>query len=286
LFQVKARRVALILGSSSMLGTSLAQFLNETGVGVLTSSRTAGDVPYDLASLQEAPYGASFEALFVCAAEFADDSMAGCLANIRVNATAMVPVARWAAAAGCTNVIHASSISAYEPDTSYGLSKALGEQIWQWAGKTLDITATSIRLPQLCDDQGRCTAHQPWFSRIVASAAQGLDLRLAPNDHPRNFLHVHDAAHALVSAWQHPAAGVRTVLSANSHTYREIADMAYGVFGRGGSVIDDPLMRPFRNGSRAVLADPSAQTPDWPVMSMQQTLERIKALGTAHAYTL
>lgn len=280
------RRTALILGSSSMLGASLAHLLNEVGVDVLTSSRTAGDVPYDLASLQEPPHGRSFEALFICAAGFADDSMAGCLANIQVNATAMVPVARWAAAAGCTNVIHASSISAHEPDTSYGLSKSMGEQIWQWAGKAFGITATSIRLPQLCDDQGRCTAHQPWFSRIVASAAQGLDLRLAPNDHPRNFLHVHDAAHALVSAWQHHAAGVRTVLSPHSHTYRDIADMAYRVFGRGGSVIADPSMRPFRDCSRFVSTAQAAHKPDWPVITLPETLERIRAKATAHAYAL
>lgn len=79
---------------------------------------------------------------------------------------------------------------------------------------------------------------------------------------------------------------MRAVLSPRSHTYREIADIAYGVIGRGGSVIDDPSMRPFRNGSRAVLADPSAHTPDWPVISVRETLERIKATGTARAYTV
>ncbi len=138
-----------------MLGASLTQFLTEAGVRVLTSSRTGGDVPYNLASRQEVPHGVSFQALFVCAAAFADDSMEGCATNIQVNATSMIPVAQWAATAGCTNVIYASSLSAHQPDTSYGLSKALGQQILGWTGTTLGITATNIRLPQLCDDRGR-----------------------------------------------------------------------------------------------------------------------------------
>jgi|694.fasta_scaffold08763_14 nucleoside-diphosphate-sugar epimerase len=279
------RPTVLIVGAGSMLGSSLRRLLEQQDVAVVATGRTQGDVLYDLASLAPPPpIRSKLDAVFVCAAAFGDDSWEHCITNAQVNATAMFRIAESAATAGCKSVIHASSISAYQPDSSYGLTKSFGEQILQWAGRSTKLTATSIRLPQLCDDQGRCSAHQPWFARIVSSAAKGLNLRLAPNDYPRNFLHVEDAARVMYSAWRQSCGGVRTVIAPTSHTYRQIAELAYDVFGRGGSVFDDSTMRPFREGSRAVLADPLAARPEWPVITLRETFERIGAHDLANRF--
>jgi len=279
------RPTVLIVGAGSMLGASLRSLLEEQDVAVIPTGRTQGDVLYDLASLATPPpIRSKLDAVFVCAAAFGDDSWEHCITNAQVNATAMFRIAEWAATTGCKSVIHASSISAHQPDSSYGLTKSFGEQILQWAGRSTELTATSIRLPQLCDDQGRCSAHQPWFARIVSCAANGLNLRLAPNDYPRNFLHVEDAARVMYSAWRQSCGGIRTVIAPTSHPYRQIAELAYAVFGRGGSVFDDSTMRPFREGSRAALADPRAAQPEWPVITLRETFERISASNFADRF--
>ena len=103
----------------------------------------------------------------MCAAAFGDESWEHCITNVQgitnvqVNATAIFRIAEWAPAADCKSVILASSISAHQPDNSYGLATSFGDQILQWVGRATGLTATSIRLPQLCDDQGRCSAYQP-----------------------------------------------------------------------------------------------------------------------------
>jgi len=281
------RPTVLIVGAGSMLGSSLRRLLEQQDVAVVATGRTQGDVLYDLASLAPPPpIRSKLDAVFVCAAAFGDDSWENCITNAQVNATAMFRIAEWAATAGCKSVIHASTISAHQPDSSYGLTKSLGEQILQWAGSAKGLAATSIRLPQLCDDQGRCSGRQPWLSRIVASAARGLDLRLAPNDHPRNFLHVADSARVLYSAWTSQSRGIRTVLNPQSHSYQEIAEIAYATFARGGCVIEDATMRPFRNGARRALTDPTAEIPDWPVITIRETFERIKASNQDRCFAL
>jgi nucleoside-diphosphate-sugar epimerase len=111
-----------------------------------------------------------------------------------------------------------------------------------------------------------------------------LNLRLAPNDYPRNFLHVEDAACVMYSAWRQSCGGIRTVIAPTSHTYRQIAELAYAVIGRGSSVFDDSTMRPFREGSRAALEDPLAAMPELPVITLRGTFERIIASNCADRF--
>jgi nucleoside-diphosphate-sugar epimerase len=105
----------------------------------------------------------------------------------------------------------------------------------------------SLRFSQIYDVEGACIRHQPWFGRIIAYAARGLDINLPPSMGVRNFIHVNDAAQVLVAAGYHPTAdGVFDVIHPQSLTFHEIAEIAYSVFGKGGQISTDSRKQPFR----------------------------------------
>ena len=279
----------LVIGSASMLGSELATQLRAGGVAVRTSTRSGDcDLVYDLESMASPPGTGSADALFVCAASFADDSWDGCVRNALVNTVAMYRVAEWAEHLRCRHVVLASSAWGYAeqglPASSYGLSKAHGADVLAWAGGKVGFTTTVLQLPQICDDRGGFARHQPWFARIIARAASGADLRLAPNDQPRNFLHVRDAARVMIATWRAGLGGTHSLTSPEWLAYREIAVMAYAVFDAGGSVVDAPEMKPFRPALY-----PSASQAAWALLggeriSMRATLEGINAAGTANRF--
>lgn len=274
-----------------MVGQEITRQWRATGYGAVTSARSgACDLPYDLASMSRPPVSdvGPIEVMFVCAASFADDSWEGSITNALVNTVGVYRIAEWAERLGCGHIVMAGSASSFAesglPSSSYGLSKAQGEDVLRWAGAKAGCKTTSFQLPQLCDDQGKCAKHQPWFSRIVTRAWSGQDLMLAPNDQGRNFVHVSDVARAMIGAWKSGLVGVHALTSPEFATYRQIAMMAYEVFGAGGRVVDAPEMKPFRPALY-----PSASQAAWALLggeriSMRATLEGINAAGTANRF--
>jgi nucleoside-diphosphate-sugar epimerase len=277
---------ALVIGFSSMVGSELVRQLRALNVDVTTSARDGGDVSYDLAGLKSPPQLPTDEmaAVFICASSFAGDDPEGCVQNALVNTVAMYRLTEWAQRLQSRHVVLASSASANAPSSSYGLSKAQGEQVLEWCGEKHGFKTTMLQLPQLCDDHGLCARHQPWFARIVQRAATGQDLHLAPNDQPRNFLHVTDAARAMIASWRAELVGRHALTSPSFATYRDIADTAYQVFKKGGAVVEATEMKPFRPSPF-----PPASPAAWALLedryvSLRETFEHIKMLGTAVQY--
>ena len=243
-------RGAIIVGSRSMLGIELASALAATGVDVIRSSRDVeADVCYDLSSLSPAPLKDTpkVNAMFICAASFAGNGWDDFIQNGLINTLAMYRLAEWAVKLGCEHVIMAGTISSCSefPQSSYGFSKSQGEDVMRFCCEREGVKFTSLRLPQLCDDVGLCARHQVWFSRIVAKASAGENLRLPEGDMPRNFLHVKDAARAIVSAWHQSISGIHVTSSPETNTYQRMAEMAFQVFGKGGGVVTATDMKPF-----------------------------------------
>ena len=277
---------ALVIGSNSMLGQELVVQLRTGGDDVVRCGRAGEvDVRFDLAMLGAGPVTeiGPVDAVFVCAASFEENTWEECIRSALVNSVSAFRIAEWAERLGSRHIVMAGTVSSCLefPQTAYGITKAHGEEAMQFACRRMGKDFVALRMPQLCDDCGLSSRHQPWFSRIIARAFVGGDLRLPAGDCPRNFLHVQDAARALIGAWQAGLAGTHVLVSPESHSYREIAGMAYAAFGNGGAVVDAPEMRPFRPvqfpaGSpeaMALIADDR--------LSMCEVIARIRDRGTA-----
>ena len=278
---------AIVVGPRSMLGACLIEQLRDAGWQVRTAGRHPGcDLPLDLGSAPwpDEPLGFSADALFHCAAAFGDDSPQGRWLNERVNALGAHQVVDLAKAAGCHAVVYAGTLSSCYRDTpderdAYGASKARGEEILAAGLKRLGIGFCSLRFPQLYDLRGECVAHQPWFGRLIAYAAAGRSLRLPGGDARRNFLFVGDAARLMHAAATSNWRGVQIATHPVSQRYAEIAERAYALFGRGGSIEIAPEKQPFRE---VCISLPGTVLVEWGLdrlLSMEEGLQRIKASG-------
>lgn len=277
---------ALVVGATSMLGKRLVAQLQAHGWQVITAGRQPecevfvdlGAAPWTGRADQQA------DVLFHCAAAFADDSPQGCWLNETVNALGSLQVLALSEAFACRQLIYAGSISSSYRQAptelgSYGASKLRGEQLLEWGMARQQVSFCSLRLAQLYDERGECAAHQWWFSRIVAYAAAGQDLRLPPGAALRNFVHVDDAAALLIRAAREHWRGVRSVVHPRSLSTAEIAEQAYAVFAQGGRVRVADDKQPFRE-----VFIPQSDLLDYPFRSLEQGLSQIRAGGYGQGF--
>jgi len=237
-----------------MLGSALTSGLSANGVSVITAGRSPeADIQLDLAKgfLSPVPEDTRADAIFHCAAGFANDTLKGLRENFQVNASGCLWVLELAELAGCKTVIYAGSISSSETldpgnYTSYGFSKAQAENLLAWGMDKVDGRFCSLRFSQIYDTAGVCIRHQPWLGRIIAYAARGLDLNMPASDGLRNFLHLDDAAGLMLAAVESTAAGILDIVHPESLTLEEIARKTYAIFDKGGRISIDPGKTPFR----------------------------------------
>lgn len=95
---------------------------------------------------------------------------------------------------------------------------------------------------------------------------------------------VSDVARLMIGAWKSDLEGVHALTSPEFATYRQIAMMAYEVFGAGGRVADASEMKPFCSAIY-----PPASQKVWVLLggeriSMRATLEGINAAGTDNRF--
>jgi nucleoside-diphosphate-sugar epimerase len=287
-------KTVAVIGSGSMLGTELVEQLRAVGVVVLCIGRSADcDITLDLdKTLGALPATApAVDAIFHCAAAFAGDSDEGRVANGRVNALGCFDVLRLMAHLQCSTCIYAGSLYSTvgveaQGRSSYGLSKALGEQVLAWGlmERQAGGVFCSLRFPQLYDVEGRCCRHQPWFGRIVAYASRGMDLHMPAPGGARNFLHVRDAARLLMQAWQEGVSGIWDIVHPESLDYWQIAQCAYGVFGSGGHIEIAQTKQPFRALNLPAGDALFDRLGMWPEIGMEQGLKMIRDTDCADAF--
>ncbi len=279
----------LIIGISSMLGQRLSSYLGAADFQIFSCGRSDDcDIQYDL-ERQTVPTvrdGLKAECLFHCASAFADDSMEGCLDNERINALSAHVVAELADSIGCKHLVYAGSIFSSDrfPMTSYGASKSRAEDILEWSLGRKRIAFTSLRFPQLYDEQGECCRHQPWFGRIVAYAHAGKVLRLPGGRAKRNYLHVADAVRLMRAAVDRKATGTLAVSHPESTTSEEIARQAYNIFSNGGRyeiAEEKQRFHPFFVPESTASFE---QLDCWPEVSMHDGLQMIKSAGSPQKF--
>lgn len=247
---------AALTGANSMLGRQLVKKLEELGVSVISIGRSASDhIFLDFGqrnALPDLSEHRGIEFLFHCAASFSGDTPDGIQNNLAVNTEGAARICDLATQLGVRKIIYAGSLSSdalFDAGhlNTYGLSKKFAEELFSWWARRNATHFCSLRFTQLYDTQGHCIAHQPWFGRIVAYAARGLDLRLPTSLGPRNFLHAEDAADMMVHVTRHEVSGVLNATHPNSVTMDVLANIAYNIFDNGGQVLIAPEKAPFRH---------------------------------------
>jgi nucleoside-diphosphate-sugar epimerase len=245
---------ALVIGANSMLGAQLVKALSTKGIDVLTAGRSpAADIYFDLRDgfLGGLPENIYANVVFHCAASFEGDSWEDIRDNYQVNAAGCSWVLELAKHLHTEVIIYAGSVSSAEESdpaniSSYGFSKRQGEDFLEWGMRRLDGRFCSLRFSQIYDTEGISIRHQPWFGRIIAYAARGLDINMPRSDGVRNLLHVEDAANMMFAAGLSSESGILNATHPESFTYQQIANMAYKIFDAGGRVIDSENKAPFR----------------------------------------
>jgi nucleoside-diphosphate-sugar epimerase len=272
-----------------MLGAALVSVLKAKGVEVIAVGRGEdSQIRLDLEHgfLDSVPENLNADVIFHCAASFADDSNEGLKTNFNINTAGSLWVLELAESLGSNTLIYAGSVSSlesFQPGnySSYGLTKAQGEQLLEWGIRRNQGRFCSLRFPQIYDTQGECIRHQLWFGRIIAYAAKGLDINMPPSDGVRNFLHLEDAAHLMVAAEESGAEGVLDVVYPQSYTYQEIAAIAYSVFGKGGQCLEAGGKTPFRHVNFPDSAKVFDHLGVRPSVSLADGIARIRDTGTS-----
>lgn len=282
----------IIIGHTSMLGGSLSRLLQKNGYTVITCGRdNSSDIQLDLKRgfIREIPSDLKAGAIFHCAAFFGDDSIEGCRINDLVNAHSCYWVIEMCASVGCRQLIYAGTTFSYKvPGTdeinSYGFSKARAEDILQWGLSRFDIGFTSLRFPQLYDENGECCRHQPWFGRIIAYASSDKLLRMPSSNGIRNFIHVNDAALMMSAAFENKVFGCLGISHPESLSYKDIAAMAYEIFSSKVGFVEIPEKIPFREIFFPDGTESFDKLNCWPAISMYDGIKMIKHAGTAKKF--
>ncbi|KQS90807.1 MULTISPECIES: NAD-dependent epimerase/dehydratase family protein [unclassified Rhizobium] len=284
-------KTAAVIGARSMLGSQLVKRLHERGIATVTIGRSASDdIVFDLTDAAASiPELINADVVFHCAASFAGDSDDGFRQNFAANAASAFSVAGLVRDLKATALIYAgsaSSDSTLDPGnfTSYGLSKGIAEQVFDWSLQRQKVRFCSLRFSQLFDVEGRCCDHQAWFGRIIAYASRGEDIRMPRSDGVRNFLHVHDAADLMIRAAKSQVKGVIDIAHPESLTIEEIADLAFEVFGQGGRSVIVPEKTPFRPIHFPSGIEAFAALDLHPAIGMRDGIAMIRDAGTATAF--
>lgn len=230
---------AIILGHTSMLGGALKRALSEGGHAYLTAGRSSDcSIRVDLGAQPSSQwYQDSYDeadCIFVLASSFEGDSLRGLTQNILTNTAGCANVFSLAEATSAKIIVYAGSISSYKEFdierglSSYGLSKALAEELSAWWSERNGIRFVSVRLSQLYDDHGLCVGHQPWIGRIIRYGFERKDLCMPVSRGKRNFLHVDDAAGLMLeAALDSSRRGVLNGCSPSNYSYRDLAELVF-----------------------------------------------------------
>ena len=281
---------AAVIGARSMLGSHVVAQLQACGVETLSVGRSSeDDLFFDLEGAPAGTSGASADIVFHCASSFGDDSDAGLRQNYATNTTSSLGVAELVLRLNARALVYAGSIWSYEDlnrdrFTSYGLTKALAEQMLNWQLHKQGKLFCSLRLSQLYDTEGRCRAHQPWFGRIIAYASRGATIRMPDSRGSQNFLHVRDAADLMIRAAERGLSGVHAAVNPSPLSYRDIADIAYAVFDRGGTVEVAPEKTPFRPVDTPAAGETLTSLGKLSLITMHEGISGIRDAGTAGAF--
>lgn len=259
----------LVTGAAGLIGNKVRQILEERGDAVIAVDRQAGAdtagpvIECDLGDVHRLHELArdGLWGIIHCGAHSGpmvarDNPFSMVQVNI-VGTANMLEVAR---VHGATRFIYCSSTSAYgptppgpvpedvamRPSTVYGASKVAGEQLVSTYAAQYGLDGTSLRLSWV---YGPRRTTDCLIRTMLNDAQAKRPTRIAfGRDFPRQYIHVADAAGALVMAFDKPGLPRRiyTVTGGTHRTLGEIADLVRAEFpqadielGAGADPVDD-----------------------------------------------
>ena len=159
-----------------------------------------------------------------------------------MNSIGCLRMAELALATRCRHVVYLSTISTYEhPDNqcfgSYGLSKRHGQENLAFACRHSGIGLTTLLPSQLYDELGEARRHQPLLYHVLDCARDGKAVTLYGKKDPyRNFLFVEDLVSIIEQVVLQGLTGNFDCVHPKSYRISEVAQIAFDIFGKGGSV--------------------------------------------------
>jgi UDP-glucuronate 4-epimerase len=259
----------LVTGAAGLIGNKVRQILEERGDTVIAIDRIAGSGGFgpvtecdlgDVHRLHELSRD-GIEGVIHCGAHsgpmVARDNP---FSMVQVNIVGTANVLEVARVHGARRFVYCSSTSAYgptprgpvpedvpmHPSSVYGASKVAGEQLVAAYASQYELNGTSLRLSWV---YGPRRITDCMIRTMIADAQAGRPTR-APfgRDFPRQYIHVEDAAGALVTAFDKPSLPRRsyTVTGGTCKTLGEIAGIVRELFpqadielGAGADPVDD-----------------------------------------------
>jgi nucleoside-diphosphate-sugar epimerase len=233
----------VIAGSRSLVAGALRRACRDEGIEVCLLGRSPdADIHFDAGKPFDASASlASIDALVICSASFAATTIDGMRQNLAVNVEGTLQLLNLSAAGRVPYLLYVSSVSAISAADSYGLTKAMAENILLQLCPSLNIKLAILRPSQLYDTAGVAAHHQPFLYFMIKRVAAQQDVTIyGSRDVERNYLHVDDFAQALIACLRLGTTGAFNAAHLKSTKVSEIAETARRMFGSSSHIAFDP----------------------------------------------
>ena len=231
----------LIIGSTSSLCAGLAPTLS-TFAEVYTAGRKCGDIALDLTDVNTSAHiPENLDLVINTAAHFGGTGFHDYLDAMRVNVAGMLSLLNLCKKAKTKWFMQISSIYALLDSASpyfsiYSLTKKHADEIAGHFCSAHAIPLTVLRPAPIYGNDDRFRKHQPFFYTMIDKAEKGEDINIyGTRDAKRNYIHIEDLVAVIQRVAQQQLYGLYACTHTMDTTLSGIADVAYGVFARGGN---------------------------------------------------
>lgn len=274
-------KTVFVIGANAAMAQDAIRRLS-ADYTVITGGRKDCDVYCDIQQPITIPEGV--DVVLNIAAAFGGTEDQEIRTAVQTNTLGMLHICMAAQQAGVEQVVMISSLSAVHDAsspyyTSYALTKRQGDELAEWYCRLHSLPLTILRPSQLYGDTSALAAHQPFFYRMIDTAAQGQDVTIyGKHDALRNYLHVTDLSEIIARVIAGTATGTYACMYPTDVTFSEIARTAQRVFAKGGTVTfleDKPDIPDNIFSKDLTIYDTIGYAPQ---MTLEAGIQRIKTL--------
>lgn len=235
-------KTILIVGANSALARETIPILALDNT-IVTAGRINCDVYCNITEAVVVPKGIDIVINFSAAFDSLHEESAGII--YKTNTLGLLNVCMGAKVANVPYVINISSAFALLSPSStfystYALSKKHADELADHYCKENSIALLTLRPSQIYADSNAQANHHPFFYKIVNAAEKGEDITLfGEGSSQRNFIHSSDVAEIIARSIKLEIVGSYNCVYSENVSYKQIAETALSVFGKGGTIVFD-----------------------------------------------